>query len=127
MLNLFKPHLFYLRILKNKLELKHIESGKTIKRTAVKAFSNERLLIADFSNAEELLRILLAELTDKNIFQPRCQFVVQPVDDVIKDISQVEMRAYIDICEHAGGSVVKVYDKQELLTDEQVKEILRIG
>jgi hypothetical protein len=39
--------------------------------------------------------------------------LIQPIDDHIKEVSEVELRAYKDSAEHAGGVDIVVYDKQE--------------
>jgi len=106
------------------MEVKNLDNGKSIKRTAIANFSNDRLLIANFENAEELMRSLIKEVLSPSFIQPTLKILIQPVDDVIKEISQVEHRAYADAAEHAGGAYVVIYDKQEKLTDEQVKELI---
>lgn len=119
------PEILCLRILKNKLEVKHIQSGREIKKSAVIPFSNDRLLIADFNNAEALFREVNNEMFSSKSFRKSLHVVVQPVDEMIKNISSVENRAYIDFAEFAGASKVRIYPTQEKLSDQEVLDFLK--
>ena len=119
---MFKKPIIYIRIFKNQMEVKNVDTGKTIKRKAINNFSNDRLLISDFVNAENLMRSLIEEVSSSKFFKPSLKILLQPVDDNIKEITPVEHRTYLDSAEHAGGAHVIVYDKQEMLTDQQVLE-----
>ena len=119
-----KPRLFYVRIMKNKLEVKDLKSGKTISKTATTPFSNDRLLIAYYEHAETLLREIFNELYAGKIVTFSHHVLLQPVDDVIKEITPVEERIYVDFGAMTGGRVVKVYPTQEVLSDFRVEEIM---
>lgn len=119
------PEILYVRILKNKLEVKHIQSGREIKKSAVIPFSNDRLLIADFDNAEALFRGVNNEMFSSKSFRKSLHVVVQPVDEMIKNISSLENRAYIDFAEFAGASKVRIYPTQEKLSDQEVLDFLK--
>lgn len=119
------PEILCLRILKNKLEVKHIQSGREIKKSAVIPFSNDRLLIADFNNAEALFREVNNEMFSSKSFRKSLHVVVQPVDEMIKNISSLENRAYIDFAEFAGASKVRIYPTQEKLSDQEVLDFLK--
>lgn len=119
------PEILYVRILKNKLEVKHIQSGREIKKSAVIPFSNDRLLIADFNNAEALFREVNNEMFSSKSFRKSLHVVVQPVDEMIKNISSLENRAYIDFAEFAGASKVRIYPTQEKLSDQEVLDFLK--
>jgi len=54
--------ILYVRFKKNELEIKHIQSGKSISRKSTIQFSNNRLLIADFEPAEAFMREVTYEL-----------------------------------------------------------------
>lgn len=120
MFSLFKYPILYVRIFRNKIEVKNINTGKTISRKAVHNFSNERLIIANFMNVEVLLRELSDEVSNIGWVKRSTKMLVQPVDDVIKEISEVERRAYIDSAQHAGAKFVLLQEDQTLLTDGQV-------
>lgn len=50
--------------------------------------------------------------------------VIQPIDEFIDDYSPVEKRAFRDSAEHANDKKVAFYEKQEELSDMQVRDLL---
>ena len=61
MFNIFKYHTLYLRVHKNKIEIKNINNGKESIVTPIKT-----TLIADFILAEEYLRQAIREVSPNN-------------------------------------------------------------
>jgi hypothetical protein len=107
------------------MEVKNIDTGKVTSRKSVHNFSNDRLIISDFIKAESFLRELIKEVSNHNSFiTPALKMLIQPVDDDIKNITEVELRTYKDSAEHAGGKIVLIYDKQDKLTDNQVLSLM---
>ena len=70
MQNPFKKKTVYIRLFENKVELRYLDKDQTITRIADKKFSNERLLIASFNNAEALIREILTEIQGNKLFTP---------------------------------------------------------
>jgi hypothetical protein len=117
---LLPDRILYVKLMKNKIEVKHIQSGKIITKTAEKAFSNDRLIIAYYENAESLMKSIIHELFIKKTFDRPNFFLLQPIDKDITEITPVESRIYQDFAAFSGASKVKIYPTQENLTDEEV-------
>ncbi len=124
LVSIFKRPTLYIRLSKNKVEIKHIETGQHITRNSPRPFSNDRLIIADFELAEEFMRNLVAELLNlKNRSSKRnLDVVFQIIDPDITFITPVERRTYLDSIEHAGAICCWICDHQRALTDEEVME-----
>jgi hypothetical protein len=121
MFGFLKKHTVYVRVSKNKMDVRNLNTKKEVSRISTEKFSNDRLIIADFEQFEKFLRSLLYAVSETDKFlKPALNMLIQPIDDHIKEVSEVELRAYKDSAEHAGGVDIVVYDKQERLTDEQV-------
>ena len=121
MFQLFKPNIIYVRVFLDSIELRHVTKEMTIKRKAINKFSSERLLIADFLNANNFIRELLDEIEGKKTFKRALNAVIQPMEKKEGGLSQVEQRAFYDLMEQAGAVRVEIYEKDDLLTDEAVK------
>ena len=121
-----KSPILYVRFKKNEVEIKHIQSGKSISRKATTPFSNNRLLIADFEPAEQFMREVTYELLNiKNKFlKPSFKMVFQPVDPVVNTVTPSESRIYIDSAHFAGARYIWIIDHQNLLSDEAVLDIV---
>ena len=114
----------YLRLYKNKMELRHLEKGIAIERKATEMYSNNRLLIADFNIAEEFLRNCIQELlNERKTFRKPLQIILQPVDDEIKELTNVESKIYLDCAQFAGASKVWIIEHQSRLSDPELIEI----
>ena len=121
---LLPDRILYVKLMKNRIEVKHIQSGKVITKTAEKPFSNDRLIIANYENAETLLKSIIHELFIKKTFDRPNYILLQPVDKDIVEITPVESRIYVDFAAFSGASKVKIYPTQESLTDEEVLSFL---
>lgn len=117
----------YLKLMKNRLELTHIESGKTLSGTAAIPFSNDRLLIADHLSAERFAKELLAELLvhRKKLFQGAVRIVLQPIDAEITEITAVERMIYQDFAFHAGARYIWVCEHQRPMSAEEVLDFMK--
>lgn len=124
MLRIFKRDTMYVRLYRNRIEVKNVNTGKSVSKSSSIGFSNDRLLIADYVTAEKLLRKAIIEVSSTTIIPPITRIVLQPVDEVIKGISPLEKRAYLDFLEKGGGRLVMVYEFQEKLTDQKVIKLM---
>jgi len=127
-LNKLIPYpILYVRFKKNELEIKHIQTGKSISRKSTVSFSNDRLLISDFEPAEQFMRELIDELLNQKdkTLKKSIGIVFQPVDSVINTITPVERRTYYDSANFAGAKYIWIVDHQNLLSDEAVLEITK--
>lgn len=126
MLTLFKPLPVYIKIFSNKIEVTDLKTGNSLIKVAVDQFSNERLVIANFQNAETLLRSALKELLKlRSFLQPSLKVVIQQMEKLEEGLSQVEIRALRDIAEMAGASHVTVIGHAKPLS--QYEALLEIA
>ena len=65
---LLPDRILYVKLMKNRIEVKHIQSGKIISKTSEKPFSNDRLIIANYEIAESLLKDIIHYLFIKKTF-----------------------------------------------------------
>lgn len=125
MQNPFKKETVYIRLFENKIELHYLSSGQIITRTAVQPFSNERLLIASFNNAEALIREILTEIQGKKLLTSPLIVLLQPMEKIEGGISEVEKMVFQDLAMHIGGKYYFLHETQELLTDAEVRRITK--
>ena len=116
--------ILYVKLMKNRIEVKDLQSGRIIAKTAEKPFSNERLLIADYEVAESLMKSIIQDLHIAETFERPYYFLLQPIDKDITEITPVESRVYHDFATFSGASKVKLYPTRESLTDEEVLRFL---
>lgn len=117
----------YVRVLNNELECKIAGSGQILRRKAEIPFSNNRLLIAEFSSAEQLLRDMIDDLLNQKgkIFKKSLNVVIQPVFPQETALSSVEKRIFADLAEVVGGKQVWVTNHAKELSDQEIVEIMQ--
>lgn len=120
----FKTELFYIKIYKNKFEIKHICSGKILIVNAKVDFSNNRSVIADYKEFEVLLKESLIKILDKRIFPPTYKFVLHVKEKHMTNLSEVERRALVDSSEQINAIKVIIFEEETDLTDENVVKLL---
>lgn len=117
MFNNFFKNTVYVRVLPNRFELKHIESGNKVTAVPSIAFTTKRLLVGQFTVAEDTLRKGLNELLGRHLFNPR--ILIQPVDMIEGGLSEVEERVLRELAVGIGAIKTKIWTGREL-TDQQV-------
>ncbi|WP_054721805.1 rod shape-determining protein [Marinifilum fragile] len=96
-----------------------------MRRIAKYKFSTERLIIADFNNAEKLLSSMVKEiLGNKRLFSPTLIMIIQQMVEFPDGISEIEKRAYRDLAEHAGAIEAIVMDDMNEITSSKITSIL---
>lgn len=104
----------YVKVLQNRFELRHIESGKTSSVLSPKAFTTKRLLVGQFSEAEEALQKGMKELAHGNLLLMRPIVVIQPMKKIEGGLSQVEERTLQELAAGAGARKSVVWVGYEL-------------
>lgn len=121
-----KPIPYYVIIYFNRVELIRLDNKKSIVKTADKAFSNHRIIIAEFENFEYFLRSLVEELEPNSFIKLTNEFLMHVLEDLEGGLSSVEKRALVDSGVHSGGRKVKVYiGKEKLSIREALRELDR--
>lgn len=103
-----------------------MDSGDTISKNAGDNFSNSRLVLANFENAQRLILSMLDNwITQKLFVQQRFHTVIQQMEKLEDGLSQVERRALIELSEFAGAKKVAVIEHSRKLThNEALSELI---
>jgi hypothetical protein len=118
--NLLRPIPIYIKLYTDKVEITGLDTGTSISRVASDKFSNPRLVVASFYNAEQLIRSVLRELLEtKSFLQPSLSIVMQQMEKLEGGLSDIERRALLDLGEQIGGRSVKVVEEAKELTYAQ--------
>lgn len=126
MMGWFKPVPIYVRIYKDRMVLRRIDTGKEVDRMASAPFTSSRCLIGHFPEASALLNTAMLEINDRaGSLSRRTQMVVHPMEMTEDGLSAVETRAMMDLGEHSGSKPVMVVSDKEVLDDARVLRVLK--
>jgi hypothetical protein len=117
-LSSFFENTIYVRVKRNQFRVRHLESGTDASFQASPSFSTERLLIGQFTAAENLLRQAFREMFSAKLIKPSPQVLIQPLEMIDGGLSQVEERVLTEVAIGAGASKVVVWVGPELKDDE---------
>jgi len=120
MFGLFERRVLYLKLFEEHIEVRDIKTKRTISRKAQLSYSNERLLISNFQNAETEIRAAIDLLSIRHKRFNRLVFVLQPFHARIKEYSEVEYRTFVDSAAHAGATEVYLYTEHDDLSDQKI-------
>ena len=84
----------------------------------VNGFKHPRTLLADFTLAEETLKYCMRGLMSKTLFAPSPVVIFQPLEMDEGGYTQVELRAFQELCERAGARKVYIKVGSELLKED---------
>ncbi len=125
MLRFFKPIPFYLRVYRDRMVLRRVDTGATIEKKAVHSFSSDRMLLADFPNASVMLNAMVSGMSERvGPLQRKMHMVIHAMEMAEGGLSVVEMTAFKDLCEHAGAYRVKVLADEKVCSDPRVLQLL---
>lgn len=106
----------YLKLSCNQMHLSHLQSGRELHLQADPAFSNQRLLVADFAAAQQLLQRGIAELLAHRFLRLSRppQLLIQPLERLEGGLSQVEERILLELGLGGGARKVRLHLGAEL-------------
>lgn len=108
----------YIRLRRNELTLRHIESGRELAATSDIAFSNSRLLVANATLVTEMIKRSMRTILAKFGIAPT--IVIHPLEMVEGGLSEVEEKTLTEIGYTLGAVRVIVVTGPEL-SDSDVK------
>lgn len=123
--NPFKKEIIYIRVFENKIELRHLDNGKTVVRNSKEPFSNDRLLVASLGISIGFIKEMILEVRKKSLFPARLAVLIQPMEKIEGGISEVEQMIFRDLILQIGGRFAYIHPKQNYLTDEEVRTIVK--
>lgn len=126
MFQLFKKIPIFVKFYHNEIEVNRIDTKTILRRKAKYKFSTDRLVIADFNNANKHLSELIKEILEhKNLVTNRLLMIIQQSVKFPDGLSEVEKRAYRDLAEHAGAVEVIVLDHNEQMDNTKISALLK--
>lgn len=81
----------------------------TVGVEVVNPFSHPRLLIANFARAEKVMAFAIKQVCRGRLFTASPKVVLQPMEKLEGGITDVEVRAFRELCLGAGAREVVVY------------------
>ncbi|PSL13395.1 hypothetical protein CLV44_11230 [Marinobacterium halophilum] len=122
MRNIFKNDL-YVRVSKNKFEAQNATTqGEWLSAIAEEDFTTTRLLIGNFSSAEQTLKKLIKEIMPKGLIKKSPGIVIHPTMMVEGGLSQVEERIFIELCLGAGAHKAIIHLGNDLTCEEVIQK-----
>ena len=108
---------YYLQISCDHLSLRHLESGRHTELHAQPPFSNQRLLVANFSAATQALKTALAELKSRGWLSLPASLLIQPMERFDGGLSEIEERCLLELGFGTGMRRVKLHIGEQLDDD----------
>lgn len=109
------------RISRDRIQVRHVESGRTVMRDAPRPFSSSRLLVAEFGSARNLLRQVVREVSGGFGLAP--VLLIHPTEITEGGVSESEERLLLDLGYECGARDVAVV--REDLSDEAAMAFVR--
>ena len=113
----------YVRVARNEFRLRNIRSNVEVSTSSKVPFTTRRLLIGQFSVAEETLKLALKEAAPAGLFAPSPHILIHPLEMTEDGLSQVEERVFREIAAAAGASKVRVWIGPELVNSEVIAKL----
>ena len=118
MFSIFKKKHVLAKFYPNEIEVIRLDNMRSLKRKSNQQFSTERMIVADFHVAEQLLSQLLKEIKGNSLFN-QIVLITQQKYDFQDGLSEAEKRIYRDLAEHAGALEVYILkDSKEIPVSE---------
>jgi len=107
--NLLSSYPVYIQLHKDKITARTVQPVREISVSAVKPFSHKRSIIGDFNSAETLLKDILHRLFEGKWFAPSPLVIIHPMELIDGGLTQIEVRALMELGAGAGARKVYVY------------------
>jgi rod shape-determining protein MreB len=114
----------YVRIWRNRLETRCIESGEVVTSASGEEFSTDRLLVGRFKVAEQRLRDAFGKVLPGRFIRPSVFALMHPVEMVEGGLSEVEERVLLELAASAGARRYATHVGAEL-SDDAVLQMVR--
>jgi hypothetical protein len=114
---MFAGPILYARIRRNRISLRRVDSGQEVELAAEVPFTNSRMLVADFTAAQALMKKAMQQV--KGFLRPAV--VIHPLELIEGGLSEVEKRILLELALGGGAGRVNVWVGPEL-GDAEVRE-----
>lgn len=113
----------YVQVRENQFEVRNLDRGQTIRRQASPGFSHPRMLVGNFTLAQQCLKDAVHDARGGG-FALTTSVLIHPCENIEGGLSQVEERLFHELAVGAGASQVRVWLGAPL-NDAEVIERLR--
>jgi len=113
----------YVRVRRNQFRIRHVDSGTDTTFQADVPFSSVRMLIGEFTAAEQALKAALKNAEKDRLLRLPPQILMHPLEMIEGGLSQIEERIFLEVAMGAGASKAVIWLGPEL-SDDEVKEKL---
>lgn len=118
-------HIVYVKVYANRMELKHLSTGKTVTEIPVQPFTTARLLVGQFTVAEATLAKGLRRLKQRAWWLIKPCIVMHPLEKVEQGLSEVEERVFKELAARAGARKTVVWVGPALMDREVMTAVKR--
>jgi len=112
----------YVQIRENQFQVRNVDNSVSIQRKADSPFTHQRMVVGNFSAAQECLKSALSEVRGSG-FAFITSVVMHPLEKIDGGLSQVEERLLHELALGAGASRVVVWVGAPLSDAEVVLKI----
>jgi hypothetical protein len=113
----------YVKVWRDRMEVMRLDTGRSATWRPTVPYSNERLVLAHFVEAEDHLKSLLSELFDHKKIKQNLRMVIQQMEGNEGGLSSVERRALVDMAEHSGALNVHLVEHERELVRHEASAI----
>ena len=113
----------YVKIYRDRFWARHIQSGTSLEATPPRPVSTKRLLVGDFTTAEQCLKQLVLSVAKKGLIPIAPEILIQPMEMIEEGVSESEEKLFLELALRAGARDVKVYSGIELSDDEVIAKL----
>jgi rod shape-determining protein MreB len=107
----------YIKIHINKITVRNVNTKKEMTKSSPVAFSSERLLVGNFTAADELIKLLIKEIAPRGFISLPHIALVHPLEIIEGGLCQVEDRLFKELALGSGARKAKIYIGAELNDD----------
>lgn len=123
----FRKVPIYVQVYTDRMIVVRLDTGKRLDFKSKKPYSNSRIVVAHFGEAEDHLKLIMRELFEWKRFTPNIKIAIQQMERAEGGLSSVEQRALADLASNAGATLVKVVDQDEPLSNSEANALLQTG
>ena len=114
--------ILYVQVRENQFQIRNVDDSRSLQRIANPAFSHQRMLVGNFTAAQECLKAAVSEARGSG-FALLTAVVIHPLEKIDGGLTQVEERLFHELAVGAGASKVFVWVGAPLSDAEVLSKI----
>jgi rod shape-determining protein MreB len=112
----------YVQVRENQFQVRNVDDSRSIQLNATPGFSHQRMLVGNFTAAQECLKAAISEARGSG-FALLTSVVIHPLEKIEGGLTQVEERLFHELAVGAGAAKVFVWDGAPLSDAEVISKI----